>query len=89
MVTIKALLSIGAVALGTTLAVAQSADNPQKNSNHPNVPDVPAITRTPAHDNDWGWFGLLALAGVPGLFASLRKRRQSKQDKTGDQGKAT
>jgi hypothetical protein len=86
MVTIKALLSIGAVVLGTALAVAQSADNPQKRSSHPTVP---AITRTPAHDNDWGWFGLLALAGVPGLFASLRKRRQSKQDKTGDQGKAT
>jgi hypothetical protein len=85
-VKIKFLLSIGAVVLGTTLAVAQSADNPQKDSSYPTVP---AITRTPAHDNDWGWFGLLALAGVPGLFASLRKRRQSKQDKTGDQGKAT
>ena len=83
---IKFLLSIGAVVLGTTLAVAQSADNPQKDSNHPTAP---AITRSAPHDNDWGWFGLLALAGVPGLFASLRKRRQSKQDGTGDQGKAT
>ena len=84
--TIKSLLSIGAVVLGTTLAVAQSADNSQNDSNHPTTPP---ITRTPAHDNDWGWFGLLALAGVPGLFAGLRKRRQSKQDGTGDQGKAT
>ena len=82
---IKFLLSIGVVVLGTTLAVAQSPDKSQKDSNHPTAP---AITRTPPHDNDWGWFGLLALAGVPGLFAGLRKRRQSKRDETGDQGKA-
>ena len=83
--TIKSLLSIGAVVPSTTLAVAQSADNSQKDANNPTPP---AITRTPPHDNDWGWFGLLALAGVPGLFAGLSKRRQSKRNETSDQGKA-
>lgn len=93
-VTIKPFISIGAVAvLGTMLASAQSADHSHKDSHNSNTPEITRTAVTPAQGNsNWGWFGLLALAGVPGLLAS-RKRRQVKRrqikDETSDQVKAT
>ena len=93
-VTTKPFISVGTVlVVGTVLAFAQSADNSHKDSHNSNTPEITRTAAPPPQGNgNWGWFPLLALAGVPGLLAS-RKRRQVKRrqikDETSDQVKAT
>ena len=74
----KKLLSVCAVfVLGTTLALAQSSDQPATatDNNRTTATDVsrnPDVAPRRAENRDWGWIGLLGLLGLAGL-----KRRSS------------
>ena len=73
----KKLFSVCAVfVLGTTLALAQSSDQPATTTdNNRTASDVspnPDVAPRRAEKRDWGWIGLFGLAGLAGL-----KRRRS------------
>ena len=74
----KKLFSVCAVfVLGTTLALAQSSDQPATTTDNnrttaSDVPPNPDVAPRRAENRDWGWIGLFGLAGLAGL-----KRRRS------------